>query len=220
MKKIITVGIVVVLALILGWYLFKISGGGQTTGGDNFNLDNIKQAEKPREMEADDHILGSPQARNTMVAYEDFQCPACANYEPILKSFPTELKDTKVVFRHFPLTSLHKNAVAAAYASEAAAAQGKFFEFVDLVYGKQSDWSSLADPVESFVGIARDAGVANLEQFRSDLTGKKYKSRVEKDVREGYSLNLQGTPALYFNGVKLELAGLDGIKQQVDKLYK
>src|SRR3990167_2062345 len=128
MKKTISIVIIVILALGFGWYLFKISGGtkGTSNGGTDFDLRDVQPTDKLRDIQADDHVLGNPEAKNTMIAFEDIQCPACKNYEPILKSFATELPDTKVVFRHFPLVNLHKNATAAAYASEAASAQGKF----------------------------------------------------------------------------------------------
>lgn len=221
MKKIITVIIVVILAVGFGYYLFKISGDTEKgTGGDEFDISNVKPSEQLREAGSDDHVLGNLEAKNTMVAFEDIQCPACKNYEPILKTFPLELKDTKVVFRHFPLLSIHKNAAAAAYAAEAASAQGKFWEWTALAYDRQERWSGEGNPTESFVEIARDVQVADLERFRNDVVNKTYRERVQADVQEAESLKVRGTPSLYFNGVKLELGGLDKIKQQVEKLYK
>ena len=219
-KKIITIAIVVILALGLGYYLFKISGGQSTNGTDNFNLDNVEQSEKPVEMQADDHVLGNREAKNTIVAYEDIQCPACKNYEPTLKAFPTSLADTKVIFRHFPLVNAHKNATAAAYASEAASAQGKFWEWVGLAYERQSAWEGQGNPTEIFVEIARVAGVPDLEKFKSDVENKTFRDRVQRDVREGYALNVGGTPTLFYNGVLLQLTGLDGIKQQAEAISK
>ena len=222
MKKTISIVIIVVLAVGFGWYLFKISGGtkGTAPGGDEFDLTDVQPTDKLRDVLAEDHVLGNPEAKNTMIAFEDIQCPACKNYEPTLKSFATELKDTKVVFRHYPLVNLHKNATAAAYASEAAGAQGKFWEWVGLAYDRQSDWEGDSNPTESFVEIARDAGVGDLEKFRNDVVNKTYREKVQNDVREATALNVRGTPSLYFNGVPIELAGLDAVKQKVEKLYK
>ncbi len=216
-KRVVTIGIVVLLFLGFGYYLFTISGGVPTSGSVDFNLKDVKPTDKLREVQVDDHILGNPQAKNTMVAFEDIQCPACKNYEPILKSFATELKETKVVFRHYPLP-MHKNAGLAALASEAANSQGKFWEWVGLAYERQEKWSELSNPTEIFVEIAKDSGVKDLEKFRLDVNNKTFKARVETDVREAVGLNVGGTPTLYFNGVKLELASLEGIKQQVEKI--
>lgn len=218
-KKIISILIIVLVVTGFGYFLFKSSGGVPTSGSVDFNLKDVKPTDKLREVQVDDHILGSPQAKNTMVAFEDIQCPACKNYEPILKSFATELKDTKVVFRHYPLP-MHKNAGLAALASEAASSQGKFWEWVGLAYERQEKWSELSNPTEMFVEIAKDSGVKDLEKFRLDVNNKTFKARVETDVREATALQVSGTPTLYFNGIKLELASLEGIKQQVEKLYK
>ncbi len=222
MKKQVTVSIIVLLVLGFGFFLFKISPQTQngTNSQNNFNLGNIDSMSAPSEVKADDHVLGNPEAKNTIVAYEDLQCPACANFEPILQSLPAELKDTKVVFRHFPLLSIHKNASLAAIASEAAAAQGRFWEFVNLMYSGQDKWSNLSDPSPAIIEIAKQSGIANIEQFSSDLSSQKYKDRVERDLREATGLKVGGTPSLYFNGVPLELGGVEAIKQQVEKLYK
>lgn len=217
MKRTISVIIITLLALGFGYYLFKISTGG---GKNDFDSAGTKSVDRVRDVQADDHILGNPDAKNTLVAFEDIQCPACRNYEPILKAFPEALADTKVVFRHFPLISIHKNAAAAAYASEAAAAQGRFWEWVDLAYQRQEQWSGEKDPTESFVEIAREAGVADLERFKNDVINKTYRERVQRDAQEALDLKVPGTPSLYFNGVKLELGSLEAIKQQVEKLYK
>lgn len=218
-KKIVTIVIIVAIALGLGVYLFKVSGGSGGTG-DNFDLSNVKPTDKIREVGADDHVLGSPQAKNVMVAFEDIQCPACKNYEATLKAFPTELQDTKVVFRHFPLVNIHKNASAAAYASEAASAQGKFWEWVALAYERQETWALQSNPTDSFVSIAREVGVGDLDKFKNDVVSRTYRERVQTDVQEAVALNVGGTPSLYFNGVKLELGSLESVKKQVEKLYK
>lgn len=221
MKKIIS--IILILGVVVGFsvYLFVISGSTTGNGnGDDFDISDVKQSDELRDLQADDHVLGNKEAKNTVVVFEDLQCPACKSFEPILKALPSELKDTKVIFRHFPLTAIHKNASVAAFASEAASAQGKFWEWVDLAYQRQEKWQGEKNPVEIFVEIAKDVGVTNLEQFRTDVENKTFKERVQKDIREGIALTLPGTPSLYFNGVSLQLAGLDGIKKQVEKLYK
>jgi protein-disulfide isomerase len=223
MKKVITIAVILILTLGFGYFLFKISPKDQeqkTVVSEDFNLNGLKSISEPLPLAENDHILGNKDAKNTIVAYEDIQCPACANFSPILHSLPTELKDTKVVFRHFPLLTLHKNAAYAAFASEAANAQGKFWEFTTLMYENQVKWSEETDPTEQIVLLAKEAGVSNLEQFKSDLTAKKYKARVEENLREGMALNVNATPTLYFNNVKLTLGGLDALKKQVEKLYK
>ncbi len=217
-KKIITISIIVLLAIGFGWYLFSISGGPQNGTIDNFDLSNLDETSMPAPVTAEDHVLGNPDAKNTIIIYEDLQCPACKNYEPILRAFPTSLEDTKVVFRHFPLISIHRNATAGAYAAEAAGAQGKFWEWVALAYERQERWQGERDPNESFVQIAQDIGISDLEKFRADLENKTFRSKVQRDVRDATSIKVRGTPSLFYNGIKLNVTGLDGIKQQVEAI--
>jgi protein-disulfide isomerase len=220
MKKIITISVVVLLALGFGYFLFKISPQEQqqtNNTGNDFDLSAVKKIETPRAVELDDRILGNPAAKNTFITYEDYQCPSCAATSDMLKLVPTEFTDTKLVFRYFPLYQIHKNAVVSAYAAESAGAQGKYWEMHDLLFANQSNWSELADPLEYFVGLAKDAGVTNLDQFKTDITSKKFKDRIQKDLVESLSLDLPGTPTLYFNGHRLTNDSLENLKKQAEQ---
>ncbi len=223
MKRVITIAIVVLLVLGFGYYLFKISPQQQpqtSTQTENFDLSGVKEQKEPSPISSDDHILGNKDAKNTFIIYEDFQCPACANFAPIVKQVPSNLKDTKVVFRHYPLLELHRNAPVAAFAAEAAGAQGKFWEMADQLYTRQSEWNQLDNPTDKFVELAKAAGVSNIDQFKNDLATKKYKPVVQKDLVEGMSLGVRGTPTVYFNNQQLQLGDINTLKAQAEKLYK
>src|ERR1051326_6776536 len=120
-KKGITIAIVIILALGLGYFLFKISPQEQqqqTANLSDFDLSAAKPGSQtePRPLESDDHIFGNPNAKNTLITYEDYQCPYCAQASGMLGQAPSQLQDTKVVFRYFPL-SIHRNSVVSAYAA-------------------------------------------------------------------------------------------------------
>lgn len=220
MKKGITVAIVIILAVGLGYYLFKISP--QVQPGEQavqFDLTGIGTQTEPSAVKTDDHFLGSAEAKNTMIIYEDLQCPACKAYKPIADQIPQQLTDTKLIFRHFPLLNNHKNAAMASLAAEAASAQGKFWEFSNIAYDKQGEWSDLSDPSDKFAEYAQAAGVADLNRFKNDLKEQKYKDRVQRDLREGTALQLPGTPTLYFNGKMIDLGSLEKLKQEAEPLY-
>src|SRR5271166_1824128 len=89
--------------------------------------------------EAADHSLGSPHAPVTLIEYGDFECPSCrvAVQTPklLLEQFPNRIR---FIYRHFPLEDAHPHARLAAEASEAAAAQGKFWEMHDLLFERQA----------------------------------------------------------------------------------
>lgn len=221
MKKTITISVIVLVALGLGYYLFKISPQPVTPAGQSdFDLSGVKPLSAPREVDSHDYILGNRSAKNTLVAYEDFECPACAAIRPVLEQVTSTFKDTKVVYRHFPLYQIHPNAIAAAYAAESAGAQGKFWEMYDQLYESQNDWATLANPIDKFVELAKNAGVANLEQFKSDTEGKKYKDNIQADLVEANGLNVGGTPTLYFNGHLLQNGNLADLQKQAEPFYK
>ena len=153
-----------------------------------------------------------------LIEYGDLQCPACAAYSDILKQVPTAFTDTVLVFRYFPLIQIHQNSVEAALAAEAAGAQDKFWEMHDILFQKQTDWEGEADPLDLFVQYAKDAGVSNIDQFKSDITSKKYLSKVQKDFDESNALSLQGTPSIFFNGHALKTGpDINGLKQEAEQ---
>ncbi len=227
MKRTITIVIIILVALGFGYFLFKISPeqpAGSGGWAQDFNLSDFETISQPKDISFDDHILGNPEAKNVLVEYGDLQCPACAAFEPTLKQLPDQLKDTKVVFRHLPLNifsaDLHPNSIPAAYAAEAASAQGKFWDWKFLAYEKQAEWSNLIDPIDKFVEYAQIAGVADLNKFRSDITNKTYKDKLQKDISESLGLKVESTPTLYFNGTKISSGDINSIKSQVEQLYK
>ncbi len=158
------------------------------------------------EVNDDDWVKGGADARLVLVEYSDFQCPACASLTPMLqrleKAFPDQLR---IVFRHFPLTSIHDKAVLAAEAAEAAGAQGKFWEMHDLLFSRQRDWSpqSRDEAMTTFVSYARELGL-DVERFSRELQEGKYRPLVEKRRDEARSLGLPGTPTVFINGQYLD----------------
>ena len=220
MKKGITIGIIVLVVLGLAYYLFKISP--QTTStptasayNDSLNITGAKQISAPPAFDAaTDHYLGDPKAKNVFIEYGDMECPACAAYSDLLKQVPTTFPDTVFVFRYFPLVQIHPNSVEAALAVEAAGAQGKYWEMHDLLFAKQKDWESLSDPLDTFTQYAQQVGVANLDQFKSDITGKKYLPAIQANSDQALGLNLPGTPSFYFNNHTLQNQDLPGMLKQ------
>lgn len=136
----------------------------------------------------------------TLTEYGDLQCPACKAaftqlVEPLVAKYG---KNIRVEFAQFPLTSIHQYAMAAAEASECAADQGKFWEFLHLVYTEQEQLSS--DQLDVWG-----------EQLKldTDLYGRCRASHIKRDVimadyEVGKALGVSGTPSFFVNGVKVE----------------
>lgn len=151
-----------------------------------------------------DWFEGGKDASVVLVEYSDFQCPACAAYFPVMKELEETFGDTlKIVYRNYPLTTIHPNAQLAAQAAEAAGIQGKFFIMHDLLFGNQKTWSAEADPTNTFIGYATSMGL-DLEKFKTDLTSDETFLAVRDDIRSGDASNVNSTPTFFLNGVQIE----------------
>ena len=160
---------------------------------------------------ATNHVEGENAKGVTLVEYGDFQCPACYSYYPTVKEVVDKYKaDIHFQFRNFPLTQIHPNAFAGARAAEAASKQGKYWEMHDQLYqnqdpnGKQG-WVASSDPLNQyFTTLAKSAGVANIDQFKTDYASSQVNSSINADIKAGQKLNVSSTPSFFLNGKKLE----------------
>lgn len=152
---------------------------------------------------ASDQVMGNKQAEVVLIEYGDYQCPACALYSPfvtqLVNDFPEKLA---VVYRHFPLRQIHKNADASAQAAEAAGKQGKFWEMHELLYAHQGEWENALSPKPMFTRYASELGL-NSEQFTADMNSDAVKDKIEADLRSAVASGLSGTPTFFINGTKI-----------------
>lgn len=164
-----------------------------------------------------DHVMGPETATLTLIEYADFQCPTCAAYAPLLSQLSSAYPDDlRVVYRFFPLQTIHPNATLAAQAAEAAGRQGKFWEMHDLLFAKQTDWNREANAHDKFTAYAASLGL-DVEQFKTDIDSKEVKNRVAADYRSGAAARVNGTPTFFLNGEPLENPrGLDAFKAIID----
>ena len=146
-----------------------------------------------------DHILGHESARVTLVEYGDFECPYCAAAHVIVKKVQEIMADQlRFVFRHFPLTQIHPHAEPAAEASEAAGAQGQFWEMHDVLYENQPMLDSL-----HLVMFAQELGLDGT-RFVRELKEGIYRERVRRDFLGGVRSGVNGTPAFFINGIRYD----------------
>jgi len=139
-----------------------------------------------------DHIRGGTNAKVTLVAFSDFQCPYCQNHEETLAQLLKQYGDKiRVVWRNFPLTSLHPYAQKAAEAAECAGDQGKFWEMHDKIFSNQS-----AITVNDLKGYAADLGL-NTSTFNSCLDSGKNAAKIAKQQQEAEAAGITGTPGTF-----------------------
>ncbi len=138
---------------------------------------------------------GSPDAPVTLVEYGDFHCPFCRRVQPVLQELMHRYGDKlRIVYKDFPIDSLHPQARAAAEAARCAGEQGKFWEFHDLIYAGPSDGSAAT--------MGRYAAEVGLdpERFEQCRSSRRYQAQVQRDLEEGARLGVSGTPGFFING--------------------
>ena len=145
------------------------------------------------------NVLGPANAPVTIEFFSDLQCPQCARFEPIVKSLKNEYGDkVRMILRHFPL-SAHEHALPAAWAAEAAANQGKFWEMVDALYKSQWIWARAPAPRVAFLDLAKQVGL-DLDKFQSDMDNPNIRGRIEADQAHAQSLGVRTAPSVLING--------------------
>lgn len=163
----------------------------------------------------DDPGSGPVGAPVTVVMFSDFQCSACSATHPILKkamaAYPGKIR---FVVRDFPLETIHENAFRASLAANAAGAQGKFFEYAEILYSRQD---ALDDA--SLKKYAADLGL-NVKRFELDFNSAKTAAEIRKDMADGESYGINSTPTIYVNGFKVRNLSAGGFKAAIEKALR
>lgn len=149
----------------------------------------------------DSYKIASDSAKVTVVEFSDFQCPACQAAQPVVKQVLTDYQGRiNFIYRHFPLTQ-HKNAFAAALASEAAGEQGKFWEMHDKLFDTQENWELSDKPTEVFEGYAQELEL-DIDKFRADRDSRELSDKIKRDTGDALALGVNSTPTFFINGIK------------------
>lgn len=152
------------------------------------------------EVTEQDQIKGYKSAPMTLVEYSDFQCPSCrAQHVTFDRVWKDIRRDVKLVYRHYPIVRVHKNATEAAYYAEAAGKQGKFWEMHDELFAGQNTWSGQGDPTATFDSYAEKLKL-DMDQMRNDVASDEIKTKVKADVASAKSAGVSGTPTMYLDG--------------------
>lgn len=127
--------------------------------------------------------------------FGDFQCPYCLGAQSVLRRVRERLGDRLVFgFRHLPIPERHPLAPLAAEASEAAAAQGRFWEYYDALYAAQPRLSR-----ETILELARDLGL-DVERMEAEIDSGAHRDRIARDIASAEASGATGTPTFYVNG--------------------
>lgn len=159
-------------------------------------------------------IRGDTNAAVTLIEFTDFQCSACGAMYPIVEDvLKTYGNRVRFVIRNFPLTSVHPNAFRAAQAAEAAKAQGKFWEYIDIMFRNQT-----ALDAESLKKYATQVGL-DRKRFDTELDAGKYDNVISRDMDDGETYGIESTPTFFINGIVLTEYSADGLRRAIDKAF-
>ncbi len=162
---------------------------------------------------AQDWQKGATSSDIVLVEYSDFQCPACAAFEPVVKEITTEFPQITFVYRHFPLIMIHQNADLAAGAAEAAGNQGKFWEMHDLLFEKQKEWE-FSTTSKIFSDYAATLKL-DVEKFNTDITSAETRKKINDVYRGGVQSGVNATPTFFLNGKQVSPRSVDQFKQLI-----
>ncbi|QLH03842.1 disulfide bond formation protein DsbA [Nitrosopumilus cobalaminigenes] len=177
---------------------------------------HTKQAVAPVKISADDDpIIGDSNAPITIIEFSDFQCPFCARFNsqtlPAILDEYIEQGKVKLVFRDFPIQSIHPNALPASVAAECANDQNKFKEMHDILFEKQSEWNKMETAAVLSL-FSQYASKMNLDQevFDSCLTSGKHIEEIKKDLEDGRDYGVTGTPGFFIGNDHIGFVELKG----------
>ncbi len=221
-----TIGFFILLGILLKGGSLDLTGSAVKSAdnaGDTLAVDPSQEAvaDIPAVDEKNDNILGSKNAKITLIEYSDFQCPYCASFYSTVAQARQEYDDQlRVVFRHFPLTSIHPQAQPAAEAAECAGEQGKFWEFHNGIFENQSSLSA-----DYYKVLAADLKL-NVNKFNDCVSSGKYKSKIQQQQAAGSAAGVGGTPysvLMDSDGNSVPISGaqpFDNLKAAIDSLLQ
>lgn len=184
----------------------------EVTGGDPYDVRfTVARPEVPAALfPAATHTLGPADATYVIREFSDFQCPFCAKFTaealPAIKKELLTRGDVRFEYHHFPLQSIHANALAAAEAAECVTAVNTpdaFWTYHDALFERQKAWEGLSDPASYFVRLAQDVGLS-ANGVEACLANRTFAAEVTKAYETaGGTLGLGGTPTVFVNGFKV-----------------
>ena len=210
LSTMLTAGLVVFVGS-MGWYNMQKGGavadveraqGGQDETAAYAQL--MEQTKGPLVLDGSEPVLGDPNAPYTVVEFADFECPACATVTPMMHELVARNPNIKVVFKQYPLSNLcnpnigrefHKNACRAAFASECARQQDRFWDMAHLLFKNPTELDA--------EGISFMATQVGLEPtaFTTCMSDPATMASIQADVAAGERVGVDGTPSLFLKGI-------------------
>lgn len=197
---------------LTGYYIYQIRSGNTSppiksasnkftnAGGTSIDSAALAAIAQPMHqlIRSKNPTLGSRTAPVTIIAFIDFECPFCQESYATFKQVMEKYEGiTQIIFKHFPITSIHPNSRLAALAADCAHAQGKFWPYYDTLFQKKTlDLDSLLQHAKS-VSLEEKTFTTCLEKEAGSGT-------IDQDLADGASIGVRGTPTYVVNNQKIE----------------
>ncbi|HSS19944.1 MAG TPA: thioredoxin domain-containing protein [Pyrinomonadaceae bacterium] len=212
-RPFIAIAIILAVLAVAGFFLVRARRNQQVFSDSMVSLPTVSSSPSTTPRRASDAVV-------TLEEFGDYQCPPCGQLHPTLKSLKQEYgPNLNFVFRNLPLTAIHKNALVAAQAAEAARVQNKFWEMHDLLYESQEVWKDDINPRSIFVKFASDLGL-DTARFSRDMQDKQIQLRIQADQDAATQLGVIGTPTVLIDGHQLlpEKTTPDGLRKGIETM--
>lgn len=208
-QRIILWATAVIIIIAAVWGLLKIANNlSPASQNINISISNL------------DWVRGDRNARVVLVEYSDFECPSCAMYASVLDQLAEEFGDKiALVYRHFPLKRIHKDAELAARAAEAAGRQNKFWEMHDMIFKNQDEWANQGGAKDFFIKYAQTLNL-NVGQFNNGIDLKEVKDKVNDDYQGGLSAGIDYTPTFFLNGKRITPKNYEDFRKIIGEAIK
>lgn len=192
----------VVAAFLLGNMLTSQGGSDQAAPQQAAPQQESPLAKLARRAPDDPLALGKPDAPVVMLNYSDFRCPFCAKFardiEPELIKRYVDSGALRIEWRDFPIFG--EESLGAAKAGRAAAAQGKFWEFLGAVYRDAPEKGHPSLPHDTLVDYAKQVGITDIAKFEADMNDPATMESIRADAIEGSQIGVSSTPTFLVNG--------------------
>lgn len=214
-KKLLFIGGLLILLILLAVALRNVPADKDKSAGQESDTENQIETDKAggenveipenasnrvlpvREADQNDHLWGDAGAPVKMIVYDDFECPFCAGFydtvEQVKKEFGGKVA---VVFRHYPLITIHAYSLKAAEASECAAEQDKFWGMYQKLFAANKAGNLNEATIRQ---AAKDLNL-DAVKFEQCLAGEKYKDKILSQMLEAKNFNVNGAPTTFING--------------------
>lgn len=204
--KIIIGSIVAILVIAFGVYFFSQSKPEETASSETVPENLVRDF---------NHRMGPDNAKVKIVEFYDPECEACSAFFPYVKEIMKRHKDRVQLIVRYAL--YHGNSQLAAKASDAAALQGKFWEYQEVLFTSQNEWSHQRQPATSFfLKYAKDLGM-DVAKFEADMNDLRRMETINIDLEDGPKVGVNGTPTIFINGKKLDRINPDYFNEKVEE---